>query len=215
MTQPDQPNDTGAQQFAEAQQSAAEQLQQKAEEVLAAVTPQAASAAAAAQKHLGKVQAWAAGLTKMVPASIRKPLVGASALCAVLVLVATLLFFGGNSPEGGNLPYVSPEEVATAYVTAVSKGEFDKALALVHFPEGEKEAALGALREGKKEVDDKGGMERLEVVTNLETVLSEIVRDNNPDRARVVLRAHFKNGQQDQSGVDLIRVNGKWMVGSE
>ena len=54
MTQSNQPNDSGAQQSAEAQQSTAEQLQQKAEEVLAAVTPQATSAAAAAQKHLGK-----------------------------------------------------------------------------------------------------------------------------------------------------------------
>ena len=98
MTQPDQTNDSGAQQSAEAQQSTAEQLQQKAEEVLAAVKPQAASAAAAAQKHLGKAQAWAAGLTKMAPASIRKPWVGALALCAVLALIGILVsgLFSGN-----------------------------------------------------------------------------------------------------------------------
>ncbi|MBQ9578435.1 MAG: hypothetical protein IJR28_02765 [Ottowia sp.] len=98
MTQPDQTNDSGAQQPAEAQQSTAEQLQQKAEEVLAAVKPQAASAAAAAQKHLGKAQAWAAGLTKMAPASIRKPWVGALALCAVLALIGILAsgLFSGN-----------------------------------------------------------------------------------------------------------------------
>ena len=55
MTQPDQPNDTGAQQPAEALRATAKQLQQKAGAVLAAVTPQAASAAAAAQNRFGKV----------------------------------------------------------------------------------------------------------------------------------------------------------------
>lgn len=98
MTQSNQPNDSGAQQSAEAQQSTAEQLQQKAEEVLAAVKPQAASAAAAAQKHLGKAQARAAGLAKMVPGIIRKPWVGAVALCAVLVFIGILAsgLFSGN-----------------------------------------------------------------------------------------------------------------------
>lgn len=167
MTQPNQTNDTGA------QQSAAAQLTKK---------------------------------------TIRKLWIGALALCVALVLIVTLVFSGGNSPEDAAFSgYVSPEDVATAYITAVSKGEFDKALALVHFPEGKKETVLGALREGKKESDDKGGLERLEVVTNFKTVISEIERDDL-DRSRVELRLHLKNGQQEQGGIDLIRVKGKWMV---
>ena len=171
MTQPDQTNDSGAQQPAE------EQLTKK---------------------------------------TIRKPWVGALAPCAVLALIATLVFSGCNSREDAAFSgYVSPEEVATAYVTAVSKGEVDKALALADFSEDasptKKEAALGILREGKMYYVDKGGLERVEVVTNLETVVSEIKNDNL-DRASVKLRAHFKNGQQNQSVIDLIRVNGKWMV---
>ena len=54
MTQSNQPNDSGAQQPAEALRATAKQLYQKAEEVLAVVTPQAASAAAAAQDRFGK-----------------------------------------------------------------------------------------------------------------------------------------------------------------
>ena len=210
MTQEfNQTNDSGVQQSAEAQQSTAEQLKQKAEEVLAAVTPQAASAAAAAQDRLGKefarlqqsallgkVQAGAAGLTKMAPASLRKPWVGALALCAALVFIATLVFSGGNSPEGA----------ATAYVTAICKGEVDKALALVtNISEDEKKSLIGILRQGKKLADDKGGLVRIEVLS------SEIDRAN-PDRARVKTRAHYKNGQQYTAETWLARVKGKWLL---
>ena len=170
MTQPDQPNDTGAQQPAEAQ---------------------------------------------LTNKTIRKLWIGALALCVALVLIATLVFSGGNSPEGGNSSYASPEDVAIAFNTAVSKGEVDKALALADFPEDasptKKEAALGILREGKKYFDDKGGLERLEVVTNLETVTNEIVHDY-PGRARVKLSMHFKNGQQEQVEPELIWVKEKWKL---
>ncbi|MBQ9578436.1 MAG: DUF4878 domain-containing protein [Ottowia sp.] len=171
MTQPEQTNDSGA------QQSAAAQLPKK---------------------------------------TIRKLWIGVLALCAALVLIGTLVFSGGNSPEGDAFPgYVSPEDVAIAFNTAVSKGEVDKALALADFPEDasptKKEAALGILREGKKYFDDKGGLERLEVVTNLETVTNEIVHDT-PGRARVKLRMHFKNGQQEQVESELIWVKEKWKL---
>ncbi|MBQ9578437.1 MAG: DUF4878 domain-containing protein [Ottowia sp.] len=174
MTQPDQTNDTGAQQPAGAQQPTAQQHQQKA-------------------------QAWAAGLTKMAPASIRKPWVGALALCAALLLIVTLVFSGGDSPE----------DVATDFATALCKGEVDKVLELTHFPSpAQKEAMSGLMRqlmpELKKEVDDKGGLVRVEVLS------SEIDRAN-PDRATVELRMHFKNGQEENTQ-KLIRVKGKWMV---
>ena len=170
MTQPDQPNDTGAQQSAGAQQPTAQQHQQKA-------------------------QAWAAGLTKMAPASIRKPWVGALALCAALLLIATLVFSGGDSPE----------DVATDFATAFYKGEVDKVLELTHFPSpAQKETALGILREGKKYFDDKGGLVRVEA-------LSSEIDSDNPDRARVKLRMHFKNGQEEITE-EFIRVKGKWMV---
>lgn len=120
-------------------------------------------------------------------------------LAALVAAFALLACSGGNSPEG----------VAKAFTTAICKGETDKALALIHIPEGtrptEKEAMLGKLRMlvamAKEQADNKGGLERIEVLSS----------ETNDDRARVRLRLHFKIGQETDD-TKLIRVKGKWMV---
>ena len=123
-------------------------------------------------------------------------------LAALVAAFALLACSGGNSPEG----------VATAFTTAAYKGEADKALALIHIPEGtratEKEAAFGKMRMllamAKEQADNKGGLTRVEVI-------SSEIDSANPDRARVKLRLHFKNGQSTDD-TKLVKVKGKWMV---
>lgn len=107
----------------------------------------------------------------------------------------------------------TPQKAAVKYSEYLKNGQFDKFVDGIAFDEKmtpeqvkeQKEQLTALLKEkGTKEFDKKGGLKDVEFVSE------EITEDGN--RAKVVLKHIYGNGETDEDKMDLVKKDGKWMI---
>lgn len=109
-------------------------------------------------------------------------------------------------------PKNTPDGVAVAFIERSYKGDVDGAMSLIHLPDssrpGETEMAQGKMKamiaEAKGKAERQGGVEAI-------AVQSSTIDANDPNRARVILKVRFKQGEGTEK-MRLIQVEGKWKI---
>ena len=109
-----------------------------------------------------------------------------------------------------------PEDVATSFVDASFKGDADKMLAMIYFPEEEKakpgveDMVSGKIKDAaskaKERAERKGGIKDVTVL--------EAQMDEANGQGMVKVQTTFKNdgSESETDRVKLIRSNDKWKV---
>ncbi len=107
----------------------------------------------------------------------------------------------------------SPGSAAKAYMEYLAAGDADRFVEGIHFDESlsaeevEQSKAMWASlvqEKGKKSVDEKGGLESVEVI-------SETISEDG-QTANVELKLTFGNGDVEEEELSVMNVNGKWMM---
>ena len=109
-------------------------------------------------------------------------------------------------------PKNTPDGVAVAFIERSYKGDVDGAMSLIHLPDssrpGETEMAQGKMKamiaKAREKAESQGGVEAI-------AVQSSTIDANDPNRARVILKVRFKQGEGTEK-VRLIQVEGKWKI---
>ncbi|MBN2570662.1 MAG: DUF4878 domain-containing protein [Ignavibacteriales bacterium] len=99
-----------------------------------------------------------------------------------------------------------PADVVKSFYAAVEKGDVDAAMDLytdeIIQMLGE-EKIKTTITESQKQIEAKGGIESIEVV-------SEDVKD---ETAKVNIKLTYKNGESTEEAIDLVKVSGDWKMG--
>lgn len=121
------------------------------------------------------------------------------ALFSFLAISIMVLFVacGGGS---------TPGDTVKEFYTAVEKGDIDKAM---DYYTDEIIQMLGeekiktSLEEAKKQIDNMGGIESIEIV-------SEDVKE---ETAKVNIKTTYKNGEVKEEAIDLVKDGSSWKMG--
>lgn len=124
----------------------------------------------------------------------------------ILLAAVALLYVCFTACTNSN----SPEGVTKAYLSALQKGNYEKALRL-YFNKGEKfdpqqeQETLQMFEDKmKKSVEDKGG------IASYEVQAAEISEDGNSAVVRYTI--HYGDGTSADSKNKTIKVDGKWYL---
>ena len=109
-------------------------------------------------------------------------------------------------------PKNTPDGVAVAFIERSYKGDVDGAMSLVHLPDsskpGKTEMAQGKMKamiaKAREKAESQGGVEAI-------AVQSSTIDANDPNRARVILKVRFKQGEGTEK-MRLIQVKGQWKI---
>ena len=130
-------------------------------------------------------------------------------IASLFLIFATVLMLSACSAS-------KPEDVAKEFVEASYKGDADKMLSLIHFPEEEKAKPgveemvsgkiKGAAGKAKERAERKGGVKE---VTVLESKMDEA-----NGLGMVKIQTTFKNdgSESEKDSVKLIKSDDKWQV---
>ncbi|QPB79844.1 DUF4878 domain-containing protein [Proteus sp. GOKU] len=105
-----------------------------------------------------------------------------------------------------------PGQAAVAFVEAIAEGNGDKAVALIHLGEMEKDPRVEQFNskfkmivaETGKQVKEQGGLSKVEIVS--------VEYSEDKKSAIVTLKTVLKDGVEKTKAQEMINVDGKWKV---
>lgn len=105
-----------------------------------------------------------------------------------------------------------PGQAAVAFVEAIAEGNGDKAIALIHLGEMEKDPRVEQFNskfkmivaETGKQVKEQGGLSKIEIVS--------VEYSEDKKSAIVTLKTVLKDGVEKTKAQEMINVDGKWKV---
>lgn len=105
-----------------------------------------------------------------------------------------------------------PGQAAVAFVEAIAEGNGDKAIALIHLGEMEKDPRVEQFNskfkmivaETGKQVKEQGGLNKVEIVS--------VEYSEDKKSAIVTLKTVLKDGVEKTKAQEMINVDGKWKV---
>ncbi|HEJ9485851.1 TPA: DUF4878 domain-containing protein [Proteus mirabilis] len=105
-----------------------------------------------------------------------------------------------------------PGQAAVAFVEAIAEGNGDKAIALIHLGEMEKDPRVEQFNskfkmivaETGKQVKEQGGLSKVEIVS--------VEYSEDKKSAIVTLKTVLKDGVEKTKAQEMINVDGKWKV---
>lgn len=106
----------------------------------------------------------------------------------------------------------TPSSVAKNYLTAIQKGEYEKAVDMIHFKKEmsaqDKEDIVKLMRE-KMEASygEQGNIENIEIT-------GEEVKEDGEHAKVSYTYTDKKKGKEKKDKLDLIKIDGKWMIDS-
>ncbi len=102
----------------------------------------------------------------------------------------------------------SPGETAKEFMEEYAEGDVDSALEMLKgfddATDEEKEKLKTYMAEGQKELEEKGGVESIEILSE------DISEDGNT--ADVKLKSTYGNGETEEYSQKVEKVDGEWMV---
>ena len=103
----------------------------------------------------------------------------------------------------------SPQVVVKEYLDLCKAEKFEKAVECFHFKGEVKESELKALA-GKmqKGYSESSGIDKYEIISE------EITKDEagNAVSGKVVAKIYFKNGEEEEDSVNVIKKDGEWKI---
>ncbi len=106
----------------------------------------------------------------------------------------------------------TPSSVAKNYLTAIQKGEYEKAVDMIHFKKEmsaqDKEDIVKLMRE-KMEASygEQGNIENIEIT-------GEEVKEDGEHAKVSYTYPDKKKGKEKKDKLDLVKIDGKWMIDS-
>jgi hypothetical protein len=106
----------------------------------------------------------------------------------------------------------TPSSVAKNYLTAIQKGEYEKAVDMIHFKKEmsaqDKEDIVKLMRE-KMEASygEQGNIENIEIT-------GEEVKEDGEHAKVSYTYTDKKKGKEKKDKLDLVKIDGKWMIDS-
>lgn len=105
-----------------------------------------------------------------------------------------------------------PGQAAVAFVEAIAEGNGDKAIALIHLGEMEKDPRVEQFNskfkmivaETGKQVKEQGGLSKVEIVS--------VEYSEDKKSAIVTLKTVLKDGVEKTKAQEMINVDGKWKI---
>ena len=127
-------------------------------------------------------------------------------LFALMSIVALTLAFASCSNKNS-----SPEAVVNAYMSAIQKGDAEKAIDLMYFEnelDDEKRTEFVNMFNDKLKTvqNDFGGVASFEI--------GEVKMDEDGEHAVVKCKTVYGNGEDEDGKQKTIKVNGKWYIDS-
>ncbi|GAB1404738.1 MAG: DUF4878 domain-containing protein [Lentimicrobiaceae bacterium] len=118
-----------------------------------------------------------------------------------MMMVGTLLISCGGGKS-------SPSKAAMAFTENVEKGNYDAAISMLEGAENataeEKEKMKAFLKEGAKEIEEKGG------ISNKEILSEEVSEDGKT--AKVKMKITYGDGSTDESDTSLVNTDNGWKL---
>jgi len=103
----------------------------------------------------------------------------------------------------------SPQTIVMEYLDLCKAEKFDKAVKCFYFEDEAKKSELEALAEKLKAgYAEKGGIEKYEIS-------SEEIMNNEqgaPISAKIVVKIYFKDGQEEDENMMLLKTDGGWKI---